>query len=112
MISGKYEDLKEDDMHTIYNEVIEKISEQMPDALAYLFDPRDDQTHLEAIVIAEEFTEKTSLERHRLVMNALTASFSSGLHALALKTFTPKEWDEKKEQFNIGNSVCISTMKS
>ncbi len=58
-----------------------------------ILDPRRDGVHLEAIVVSEKFIKLSLLERHRLVMNSLKQKFKEGLHALALKTFTPDEWE-------------------
>lgn len=76
------------------------IQSQLKDAEIQILDPRKDGVHLEAIVISESFEGKTLLEQQRLVMQSLRALFQEGLHALALKTYTPKTW---KENHSYGN---------
>lgn len=58
-----------------------------------ILDPRKDGVHLEAIVVAKKFENAPLLARHRLVMNSLKQNFKEDLHALALKTYTPDEWE-------------------
>lgn len=41
--------------------------------------------------VSEAFEGKTPVARHRLVYNALGGELKQGLHALALKTRTPRE---------------------
>ena len=52
-----------------------------------------DGQHFEAVVVSPEFTDKSPLDRQRLVMAAVSAQIHSGqLHALSIKTFTPEQW--------------------
>lgn len=61
-----------------------------------ILDPRKDGVHLEAIVVSELFVGLPLLKRHRLVMSALKEKFKQDLHALAVKTYTPQEWEDKQ----------------
>ncbi|MBL4818315.1 MAG: BolA/IbaG family iron-sulfur metabolism protein [Deltaproteobacteria bacterium] len=54
--------------------------------------PQKDGVHFDALVVSSEFEGKSLIEQHRLVMSALSTHFESALHALSLKTLTPKEW--------------------
>ena len=65
-----------------------------------VLDPREDDCHLEAIVVAEQFEDLSLVHQHRLAMNCLTDQFEEGLHALALKTYTPKQWEERHARSN------------
>lgn len=51
-----------------------------------------DNTHFEALVVAEEFTGKRSLARHQLVYKCLGALVGNEIHALSIKALTPEEW--------------------
>lgn len=84
---------------TLCTDIKEIILEQMQDALVIVLDPQQDQTHLEAIVVSDEFKTMNLVMQHRRVMNILKESFNSHLHALALKTYTSDQW----EQFNGGD---------
>jgi len=56
----------------------------------------DDNTHFEAVVIAPQFEEKRSLQRHQLVYAALGQRMGNEIHALSIKAYTPQEWASKK----------------
>jgi acid stress-induced BolA-like protein IbaG/YrbA len=59
----------------------------------------DDGVHFDAIVIAEQFTNLSKVKQQQLVYQALDGAIRSGeLHALALKTYTPTEWEMKGSQ--------------
>ena len=51
----------------------------------------EDGVHYEATVIAEQFAGKLPLARHRLLDAALGEHMGGAIHALALKTLTPRE---------------------
>jgi acid stress-induced BolA-like protein IbaG/YrbA len=51
----------------------------------------DDDVHFEATVLAQQFTGKLPLARHRLVYATLGDLMGGVIHALALKTLTPEE---------------------
>ena len=57
----------------------------------------DAETHFRVEAIAEAFEGKNPVARHRLVYSALGEELKKGLHALALKTKTPKEAQEAAE---------------
>lgn len=71
----------------------EKIASAVDASHIEILDPRRDGVHLEAIVVSKDFESKPLLARHRLVMNSLKQNFKEDLHALALKTYTPEEWE-------------------
>lgn len=56
----------------------------------------DDGAHFEATVICREFAGKRTLERHRMVYNALGSRMGNEIHALTLRTYTPTEWVQEK----------------
>ena len=72
------------------------ISNHIPDAMILVMDPHNDGEHFEAVVIAESFNELSLLKQHQAIMKPLKNEFSDRLHALALKTFSLKRWDEIK----------------
>ena len=53
----------------------------------------EDNTHFEARVISPEFEGLRSLQRHQRVYATLGAYMGREIHALALKTYSPKEWE-------------------
>jgi len=52
----------------------------------------DDNTHFEALVVAEEFAGKRPLARHQLVYRTLGKLVGNEIHALSIKALTPDEW--------------------
>jgi len=51
-----------------------------------------DNTHFEALIVAEEFEGKRSIARHQLVYKCLGALVGNEIHALSIKALTPGEW--------------------
>ncbi len=51
-----------------------------------------DGRHLEAIVVCRAFEGVAPVERHRMVYEALGDLMDGPVHALALRTLTPKMW--------------------
>lgn len=67
------------------------IEEAVPGAEVQILDPQNDGTHLQAVVVSESFEGISLLNRHRQVMSAAEKYFSTSLHALEVKTYTPNE---------------------
>jgi len=55
----------------------------------------DGQGHYEASVVSELFAGKRSVQRHRMVYGALGSYVGNEIHALAVRTFTPEEWESR-----------------
>jgi acid stress-induced BolA-like protein IbaG/YrbA len=55
-----------------------------------------DGTHFEAVIVSPEFEGKSLLERHKLVYEVLGDAMKERIHALSLKTYTPKQWESMK----------------
>ena len=55
-----------------------------------------DGTHFEAVIVSPEFEGKSLLERHKLVYEVLGEAMKERIHALSLKTYTPKQWESMK----------------
>ena len=55
----------------------------------------DDNTHFEAIVVAEEFAGKRPLARHQLIYKTLGTLMGNEIHALSIRAFTPDEWQQQ-----------------
>ena len=54
----------------------------------------DDNTHFEAIIVAEEFEGKRPLQRHQLIYQCLGTFMGNEIHALSIRAYTPKEWHQ------------------
>jgi len=75
------------ELHPSYLEVLDDSGRHAGHAGA-----RSGGGHYQVVVVAECFSGKSMIEQHRLVHEALRDLFPSEVHALALKTFEPKDW--------------------
>lgn len=82
------------------HDIKQVITTALPDATIYVADPNNDGEHFEAIVISPSFENLPLVKQHQCVMNALKQKFETTVHALALKTFTPKKWSLEKSKYN------------
>jgi acid stress-induced BolA-like protein IbaG/YrbA len=54
-----------------------------------------DGTHFTAKVVSPAFANQSRLQKQQLVYDTLKAPLADGtLHAIAIKTYTPDEWQE------------------
>jgi len=56
-----------------------------------------DGTHFEAVIVSEAFADKTLVQQHQIVYQALGGKMGTDIHALSLQTYTPEQWDKKKD---------------
>ena len=56
----------------------------------------DDGTHFGAIIISEVFAGKNMVQQHQVVYGALGDKMGREIHALSIQTYTPDEWEKKK----------------
>jgi acid stress-induced BolA-like protein IbaG/YrbA len=56
-----------------------------------------DGTHFQAIVIAPAFAGLSMVKQHQLVYRALGDRMKGEIHALAIRTFTPEEWEQAEK---------------
>jgi acid stress-induced BolA-like protein IbaG/YrbA len=71
------------------------IEQNLPGATADVH--TDGQGHYEATVVAAAFAGKRSLQRHQMVYATLGARVGREIHALAIKAFTPEEWQARPQ---------------
>ena len=50
--------------------------------------------HLETTIVSDDFTDKTLIERHRLIYDAMGELMKHEIHALSMKTLTNEESEE------------------
>ena len=82
---------------SLVNEIEAIIIKNIPDAMIIVHNINEDGEHFEAIVISEKFDTISLLKQHQMVMQPLRDAFDTKVHALGLKTFGLKKWDENKE---------------
>lgn len=54
--------------------------------------PPGSESHFKVIIVAEAFEGERLIKRHRLVNGVLSEELANKIHALALHTYTDKEW--------------------
>ena len=70
------------------------IRDHLPDANVEV--QSDDNTHFEALIIAEAFAGKRAIARHQMVYASLGDRMGGEIHALSIKAFTPEEWQARQ----------------
>jgi len=50
--------------------------------------------HLETTIVSDNFADKSLIERHRIVYDAMGELMKHEIHALSMKTLTKAEWEE------------------
>ena len=58
--------------------------------------PPDSETHFRAVVVSSEFEGQRKVARHQQVYQVLAAQLAGPVHALALHTYTPGEWQQRQ----------------
>lgn len=54
--------------------------------------PSGSESHFKVILVSEVFVGKRQVQRHQMIYAVLAQELSSGVHALALHTYSPDEW--------------------
>jgi stress-induced morphogen len=72
-----------------------RIRAALPDADVAVTDTTGSGDHFSATVVSAAFVGKGPVERHRLVYAALGDAMRGPIHALALVTETPEEYQRK-----------------
>lgn len=57
--------------------------------------PPNSETHFKVVLVSDFFAGKRLVQRHQQVYGILAEELQSGVHALALHTYTPEEWVAK-----------------
>ncbi len=55
--------------------------------------PMGDDNHFQCVIVSARFQDKTMVERHQMVYQALGDAMQEAVHAFALKTYTPEQWE-------------------
>jgi len=71
----------------------ELIEEALPECTALVADDANDGEHFSAKVVSPAFEGIPLPSQHRLVYKALGEHMYNDIHALALRTFTPSQWN-------------------
>jgi len=56
--------------------------------------PVGSESHFKVIIVSQEFEDERLIKRHRAVNAILSEELAEKIHALALHTYTEKEWQD------------------
>ena len=59
--------------------------------------PPNSETHFKVVLVTEQFQGKLPVKRHQMVYKLLADEMQAGIHALALHTYTPDEWQQRQQ---------------
>mgnify|MGYP001144210974 CR=1 FL=1 len=71
------------------------IKEALPDATVEIRDLAGDGDHYAANVISAAFKGKSRVQQHQMVYATLGNRMEAEIHALALRTLTPEQWQSQ-----------------
>lgn len=54
--------------------------------------PPGSETHFKVVVVSDKFAGKRSVARHQAIYQTLSEEVQGPVHALAIHTYTPEEW--------------------
>jgi BolA family transcriptional regulator, general stress-responsive regulator len=60
--------------------------------------PPNSETHFRVVAVSDAFDGKRKVARHQQVYAALKDQLDGPVHALAMHTYTPMEWQERQQQ--------------
>lgn len=60
--------------------------------------PPNSETHFRVVLVSPLFDGKRKVARHQLVYATLAEQLEGPVHALALHTYTPGEWQERQQE--------------
>jgi len=58
--------------------------------------PPDSETHFRVVLVSAAFAGVSRVARHQRVYQALAPQLAGPVHALALHTYTPEEWQRRE----------------
>jgi BolA protein len=56
--------------------------------------PPGSESHFKVTIVSKDFEEQRLIKRHRAVNSVLSEELAEKIHALALHTYTEKEWQD------------------
>jgi len=59
--------------------------------------PPASETHFKVVVVSPRFEGVRAVRRHQMVYEILAEELAGSVHALALHTFSPDEWQHEKK---------------
>lgn len=72
--------------------------------------PEGAQSHFKVTIATDAFEGKRLIQRHRQINELLAEALQGPVHALALHTFTPQEWQKRSGEAN-QSPACLGGSK-
>ena len=72
----------------------ELIANGIPNANIEVIDTTGSKDHFSAVVISSSFEGLSLIDQHKEVYKAVGDHMTKEIHALQLKTFSPKQWEK------------------
>ncbi|GAW96636.1 MULTISPECIES: transcriptional regulator BolA [Colwellia] len=69
--------------------------------------PPGSESHFKVVIVAKAFENERLIKRHRLVNAVLSEELAEKIHALALHTYTEKEWQEQYANNTPSSPNCL-----
>lgn len=73
------------------NDIRNVLEKKFSNAQVWIEDTKNDGYHFEINIVAEEFQDKSHIERHQMIYNALGNWVGNEIHALSIDAKTPNE---------------------
>ena len=73
-------------------EITDALRENLIDSIIDVKSP--DNTHFEALIVSDQFIDKTRLKRHQIVYECLGEAVGAEIHALSIRAYTKEEWNK------------------
>lgn len=69
--------------------------------------PAGSESHFKVIVVSTQFEGLSQVQRHRLVNKALAFELANGVHALAMKLMSDREWEAANHSHGHSSPQCM-----
>ena len=73
--------------------------------------PAGSETHFKVVLVTEQFVGRRQVQRHQAIYAVLAEELAGPIHALALHSFSPDEWDESQGQ-TTDSPDCLGANKA
>lgn len=60
--------------------------------------PKGSESHFKAVIVSDSFSDMPRLRRHQAAYAVAAEELADSVHALALHTFTPAEWQARQQK--------------
>lgn len=102
MLKEKLENKIQETFEPTYMEVINE---------SYMHNvPKGSESHFKVIIASNEFEGKRLIARHRAVNTLFAEELATQIHALAIHTYTPTEW-QAEQQVAPDSPMCMGGNK-